>query len=80
MAHTILAIFKHCFGLNYNPGKCQLAPIRCPEEHVELATGLFPCQLVAFPVKYLGIPLSIAKLPRSVLQPLVEQVADRLPT
>jgi hypothetical protein len=80
MARTILTIFKHNSGLSCNPGKCQLAPIRCSEEQVELVTGLFPCQLVTFLIRYLGIPFSIAKLPRSVLHPLVEHVADRLPT
>jgi hypothetical protein len=40
----------------------------------------FPYQIVSFPMKYLGIPLSIAKLLRSALQPLVDTVADRLPT
>jgi hypothetical protein len=43
-------------------------------------TSLFPCQLVEFPIKYLGIPLSVAKLPRSALQLLVDRVVDRLKT
>jgi hypothetical protein len=29
---------------------------------------------------YLGIPLSTKKLPKSALQPLVDKVADNLPT
>jgi hypothetical protein len=35
---------------------------------------------VDFPIKYLGLPLSVSKLPKFALQPLVNKVADRLPT
>jgi hypothetical protein len=45
-----------------------------------LATSIFPCQLMDFSMKYLGIPLSLYKLPRLMLQPLVDRVTDRLPT
>jgi hypothetical protein len=41
---------------------------------------MFPCQLVEFPLKYLGIPLSFKKLPKFTLQLLVDKVADWLPT
>jgi hypothetical protein len=30
-------------------------------------------------MRYLGIPLSVTKLPKLVRQPLIDQVADRLP-
>lgn len=45
-----------------------------------LATQRLPCTIAEFPVTYLGIPLSVAKLPKTTLQPLVDRVADRLPT
>jgi hypothetical protein len=79
MAHTILSIFEKSSGLSCNPSKCQLVPIQCTEEQVAQATNLFPYQQVAFPIRYLEIPLSISKLPKSALQPLIEKVADRLP-
>jgi hypothetical protein len=40
---------------------------------------IFSCQVVDFPMKYLGTPLSIKKLPKLVWQPLVDKVADKLP-
>jgi hypothetical protein len=43
-----------------------------------VAVAEFPCQIVSFLMRYLGIPLSVTKLPRSALQPLVDMVADRL--
>jgi hypothetical protein len=47
---------------------------------VVVVTHWFPCQLVHFPCKYLGVPLSIYKLKRKDLMPLVEAVTDRLLT
>jgi hypothetical protein len=54
--------------------------IHCDEEQVALAYDLFPCQVSEFPLTYLGIPLSVHKIPKSALQPLVDWVADKLPT
>jgi hypothetical protein len=56
-----------------------MAPIRCDDGHVQLAMEFFPYQVVQFPLKYLGLPLSLGKLPKSVWQPLVDKAADRLP-
>jgi hypothetical protein len=39
----------------------------------------FLYQVVDFPMKYLGIPLSVKKLPKSAWQPLVDRVTDKLP-
>jgi hypothetical protein len=35
---------------------------------------------VEFPINYLGVSLSVTKLPRSVLQPIVDRLPDKLPT
>jgi hypothetical protein len=40
--------------------------------------SLFSCQQVDFPITYLGVPLSIGKLSRSVWQMLIDRVADKL--
>jgi hypothetical protein len=45
-----------------------------------VATSEFPCQIVAFPIKYLGILLSDTKLSWVAFQSLVDQVDDRPPT
>jgi hypothetical protein len=63
MVGSILSLFEDYSGLSYNLHKCQLAPIRCSPDQVNLATSVFPWQLVNFPVKYLGMPLAVAKLP-----------------
>jgi hypothetical protein len=36
--------------------------------------------LAPFPVKYLGIPLSVCRLPGEAFQPVVDRLADKLPT
>jgi hypothetical protein len=67
-------------GLGCNLAKCQLAPIRCTPEDIELATSILLCQVSKFPMKYLGVPLSITKkLPRHALQPFIDKVVDYLP-
>jgi hypothetical protein len=55
-----------------------MAAIYCNEDQVTLVTALFLCQLVSFPVKYLGMPLSVSKLPKTAWQPLVDRIVDRL--
>jgi hypothetical protein len=59
--------------LDTNISKCQFTPIRCTQE-------LFPCQLIHFPCKYLGVPLSVHRLNIADFQPLVDSVADLLPS
>jgi hypothetical protein len=56
-----------------------MVPIRCEDDQCALAMSVFPCQAVQFLVKYLGIPLSVTRLPRSALVPLVDRMADKLP-
>jgi hypothetical protein len=75
----IFSIFTEALGLACNLTKSQLALIRCLEHQVSLATSIFPCSVVSFPLKYLDVPLSITKLPRSAWQPLIDHITDRLP-
>jgi hypothetical protein len=76
----ILLLFQGASGLGCNFEKCQMAPIRCDDEQINLAASLFFGQVVRFLVKYLGVPFSVAKLPKSAFQPLIDRLADRLPT
>jgi hypothetical protein len=72
LLRKIFDIFHGASGLECNMSKCQLAPIRCSSEQVQMVTDFFPCQVVNFLIKYLGIPLSTTKLPKSAFQPLVD--------
>jgi hypothetical protein len=62
-----LDLFQDSSGLGCNLAKCQIAPMRCSDDQIAEAVSAFPCQTVEFPVKYLGIPWSIKKLPKSAL-------------
>jgi hypothetical protein len=75
-----LDVFAGASGLHTNISKCQFVPIQCSSLQIELVHHFFPCQQTGFPCKYLGVPLSIYQLKKSDLQPLVDSVADRLPT
>jgi hypothetical protein len=78
MASGILELFEGASGLQFNLSKCQIAPIRCDKTQVNLTTSYFPCAVVEFPIRYLGIPLSITKLPKTAWQYLIDSVADKL--
>jgi hypothetical protein len=76
----MLDIFAAASGLHTNISKCQFTPIRCTQEQIGHVQELFPCQLTHFPYKYLGVPLSVHPLNIADFQPLVDSVADRLPS
>jgi hypothetical protein len=80
LVQAILSVFAVASELRTNTSKCQFTPIQCTEEQIELVQQVFPCQLVHFPCTYLGVPLSIQALNKADLQPLVDIIADRLPT
>jgi hypothetical protein len=80
LVRAIHEFFTDASGLHTNLTKCQFTPIRCTEEQISCFLQWFPCQLVNFPCKYLSVPLLIYKLKKNDLIPLVDAVADRLPT
>jgi hypothetical protein len=74
----IFSLFEGASGLGCNLAQCQLISIHCSEDQTRLAVEAFPCQLGQFPIKYLGMPLSVWKLPKSSWQPMINRVADKL--
>jgi hypothetical protein len=76
----ILELFRKASGLHTNFAKCSVSPIACSGEEAAGAVGLMECQLAQFPVKYLGIPLSIRRLTAASFQPSVDRLANKLPT
>jgi hypothetical protein len=80
LLRAMLDTFVAASGLHTNISKCQLTPIRCTQEQISHVQELFPCQLTHFPCKYLGVPLSVHPLNNADFQPLVDSMADRLPS
>jgi len=62
---AILDCFAGASGLVTNVDKCLATPIRCSDEEVAQLQAVFPCRLAPFPCRYLGVPLSISRLPRA---------------
>lgn len=54
-------------------------PIRSSKEHVQEIKDIIPCEMRSFPCNYLGLPLSIWRLTKADLQPILDKVADALP-
>jgi hypothetical protein len=77
---AILDIFGGASGLCCNMNKSEVTAIRCSEDSIGMVDNLLPNQLSHFPIRYLGIPLFITKLPKSTFQPLIDRMVDALPT
>lgn len=74
-----LNIFGEASGLKTNIQKSCVIPIQCSPSDIDMLQEQLPCNLEGFPFKYLGLPLTLKKLTRAQLQPLIDKLADRLP-
>ena len=70
--------FGEVTGLITNCNKSLVAPIQC--ENMDLTDILqpFPANRSSFPMKYIGLPLSIKRLKRIHFQPLEDKIAAQL--
>ena len=80
LLRTILDIFAGASGLKTNLTKCLISPIQCDLEATVTLLTHFPAKIEPFPIRYLGIPLGLRRLAKNDLQPLIDKVANRLPT
>lgn len=62
----ILSLFGEASMIKTNVSKSNVLLIQC-------------CEVLSFPCKYLGLPLSIKKLTRDQLQPIIDRIVDKLP-
>jgi hypothetical protein len=76
----ILESFGHASGLVTNRGKCAAYPINCDGLQLEEILADFTCPILSFPCQYLGLPLHVRCLRRVDVQPLLDKMANRLPT
>ncbi|KAM0878385.1 hypothetical protein ACQ4PT_034904 [Festuca glaucescens] len=75
----VLRCFGCASGLVANPAKSSAAPIRCPDEVLELVSASLPCSVVPLPTSYLGLPLSVRKPRKSELHAVLDRLAAKLP-
>jgi hypothetical protein len=76
----ILQVFGEAFGLRNNVQKSSVLPIQCSDDKKTLVQQLLPCEMSDFPCRYLGLPLSLKKLTRDQLQPIIDRIAYHLPS
>lgn len=79
LVKEILRIFGVASGLVTNITKCSVTPLQCGEQEMAVVQQVLSCNVVQFPCKYLGLPLSVKKLSKNDLLALIEKIADRLP-
>ena len=70
--------FGDVSGLVTNCSKSLVAPIRCDNVDLPDILQSFPAQGTTFPMKYLGLPLSVKRLKRIHFQPLEDKIAAQL--
>ena len=75
----LLQLFGDASGLKTNVQKSNVLPIQCAEEDMAIIQNLLPCEVQDFPCNYLGLPLTIKKLTKEQLQPIIDRIADQLP-
>lgn len=75
----ILTIFGEVSGLKTNMAKCSVTPIFDGKDSLQDIVAILGCQLQPFPIKYLGLPLSVKKIPKSQVQAIIEAVTRKLP-
>lgn len=75
----ILDLFRNASGLRTNIAKCQAVPIACNQDQIDLVNHLFPVPIVDFPITYLGLPLSVRRLRKADLQPVIDKVTTAIP-
>jgi hypothetical protein len=47
-------------------------------ENLDVVQNMFSCNMAPFPCKYLGLPLSVKKLPKNSFIELIDKIADKL--
>jgi hypothetical protein len=75
----LLQLFGEASRLQTNLQKSNVLPIRCGDEEIQILQRHLPRESTDFPCKYLGLPLSLRKLSRDSIQPIIDSIADQLP-
>jgi hypothetical protein len=74
----ILKIFGQASGLITNMEKTELYPIRCQDINlVQILDASL--KISSFPCTYLCLPLHFKNLPRSMINPIVQKIGNKLP-
>jgi len=75
---NILDEFTAFSGLHINYGKSRLVPIHMPDSVTQECVHIIGCRRESFPQPYLGLPLSVHKLPLSAYIPYIRKTDRHL--
>jgi mannosylglycoprotein endo-beta-mannosidase len=76
---SILRTFGEVTGLCTNFQKSTVVPIHCGGINLDEVLGGIPATRSSFPMKYLGLPLTVGRLRRADFQHLEDKCAGKLP-
>ena len=77
---NILINFGETTGLRTNIRKTSVTPIACDGINLDNILANLLVARAAFPIKYLGLPLTVRRLRKIDFQPLIEKAAGKLST
>lgn len=75
---NLLQQFGEVTGLCTNLQKTSVTPISCATVDIDEILRSFPVKRASFPVKYLGLPLSVKRLKKVDFQPLIDKAAGKM--
>jgi hypothetical protein len=58
----LLYMFEQLSGLKINYDKSEILVIGGDQDMAVMYAQIFNCQIVSFPLKYLGVPISVSRL------------------
>ncbi|WVZ78138.1 LOW QUALITY PROTEIN: hypothetical protein U9M48_025899 [Paspalum notatum var. saurae] len=75
---ALLHLFGEATGLRTNIQKSSIVPIKCAGLNLDEILAGFPASRTSFPIKYLGIPLTVARLKKVDFQYLLDKARNKL--
>jgi hypothetical protein len=79
-ARRLLDVFGEASGLKTNFTKSSLSPIRCNGINPQPLADELHCKLTNLPCTYLGLPLTVTRLTRNDLQPIIDKMLNKMAT
>jgi hypothetical protein len=76
---VIMKIFGKISGLKINLQKSEMLITSSSREQVESLAGILQCKASAFPLRFLGLPLSDRPLSKQQYQDLIDSIQKSLP-
>jgi hypothetical protein len=76
---AILQVFGEASGLRVNYRKTSATLIREKEGDADRVVETLGCEVVGFPIRYLGMQLALRPLTKAEWQPLIDQVIHCVP-